>query len=25
VRHVYELLADRPLTAVSSATQGTRD
>ncbi|CAB4951271.1 MAG: penicillin-binding protein 2 [Actinobacteria bacterium] len=25
VRHVYEILADRPLTAVSSATQGTRD
>ena len=25
VRHVYEVLADRPLTAVSSATQGTRD
>ena len=25
VRHVYEILADLPLTAVSSATQGTRD
>ena len=25
VRHVYELLAEQPLTAVSTATQGTRD
>ena len=25
VRHVYEILAQQPLTAVSSATQGTRD
>ena len=25
VRHVYELLAQQPLTAVSTATQGTRD
>ncbi len=25
VRHVYELLAQQPLTEVSSATQGTRD
>jgi hypothetical protein len=25
VRHVYEILAQQPLTAVSRATQGTRD
>ena len=25
VRHVYELLAEQPLTEVSTATQGTRD
>jgi penicillin-binding protein 2 len=25
VRHVYELLSEQPLTAVSTATQGTRD
>jgi penicillin-binding protein 2 len=25
VRHIYELLAQQPLTGVSSATQGTRD